>query len=246
MIQAALNGGRTRREHSSLPVTPGQLAAEAAAAVEAGAGAIHLHVRNAKGKESIAAADVARTVEAVRQAVPGVPISISTGAWIVPDPAERVRIVRSWTTLPDLASVNFHESGAADLAMLLITRGVGVEAGVLSAAAAQNLVRSGIASRTRRLLLEPLELEPDEAQRNLEAMLEVLEMARIELPRLLHGYGANAWPMLEQALRRGWDTRIGFEDTLKLPDGSPAPNNAALVAAAARLAKRLARRKAQP
>ena len=33
-------------------------------------------------------------------------------------------------------------------------------------------------------------------------------------------------------MRRGLDTRIGLEDVLVLPDGSPATDNAALVAAA--------------
>lgn len=49
---------------------------------------------------------------------------------------------------------------------------------------------------------------------------------------LLHGEGASAWPALRLALRLGLDTRIGLEDTLELPDGTLAPDNAALVAAA--------------
>ena len=49
---------------------------------------------------------------------------------------------------------------------------------------------------------------------------------------LLHGEGAGCWPLVELAARRGLATRIGLEDTLVLPDGSPAPGNAALVGAA--------------
>jgi uncharacterized protein (DUF849 family) len=37
------------------------------------------------------------------------------------------------------------------------------------------------------------------------------------------------------AARRGYDARIGFEDTVALPDGALAESNAALVAAARRL-----------
>jgi len=48
---------------------------------------------------------------------------------------------------------------------------------------------------------------------------------------------AATWPLLEAALDRGLDVRIGLEDTLRLPDGSLAPDNAALVAAARRLAE---------
>jgi uncharacterized protein (DUF849 family) len=38
--------------------------------------------------------------------------------------------------------------------------------------------------------------------------------------------------LLEAALGRGYDTRIGFEDTLVLPDGRVARDSAQLVAAA--------------
>ena len=49
---------------------------------------------------------------------------------------------------------------------------------------------------------------------------------------LVHGEGASCWPLVELAGRRGLATRVGLEDTLVLPDGTPAPDNAALVRAA--------------
>src|SRR5439155_956439 len=82
LIQAAINGRRTRAEHPGVPTTPDQQALAAAECVAAGAGAIHLHVRAPDGRESVAAGDVARAVAAMRGAVPGVPIGVSTGAWI--------------------------------------------------------------------------------------------------------------------------------------------------------------------
>jgi len=51
LIKACLNGGRTRAEHPSVPQTPAELAAEAAAAFRAGAGAIHVHPRDPSGAE---------------------------------------------------------------------------------------------------------------------------------------------------------------------------------------------------
>jgi uncharacterized protein (DUF849 family) len=50
------------------------------------------------------------------------------------------------------------------------------------------------------------------------------------VPLLLHGFLATAWPMLDAAARRGYDTRIGLEDTIHLPDGALASGNAELVA----------------
>ena len=51
-------------------------------------------------------------------------------------------------------------------------------------------------------------------------------------PILLHGRGRGAWPTLVLALERGLHVRIGLEDTLQLPDGGIAGDNAELVAAA--------------
>ena len=51
LVQAAINGGRTRAEHPALPITAEQQAAESSAAAAAGARAIHVHVRDADGRE---------------------------------------------------------------------------------------------------------------------------------------------------------------------------------------------------
>jgi uncharacterized protein (DUF849 family) len=239
LIQAALNGGRSPREHPALPVAPQQLAGDAAACAGAGAGAVHLHVRGADGRESLAADDVARTLAAVRERAPGLPVGVSTGAWIVTDPGERLRLVGAWETLPDYASVNVREAGAVALMELLLARGIGVEAGVWTAEDAELLAGSGLAERCLRVMLEPMEAETGAALENVERIEAVLAGAGIRAPRLLHGVNATAWPVLRSALARGWDTRVGLEDALLLPDGTPASGNAALVAAAVRLASEL-------
>ena len=228
-IQAALNGTRTRAEHPAIPITPSEQATEAHASVAAGAGGIHVHVRDEDGNESLAEANVANTIDAIRAACPGVPIGIGTGAWIIPDLRHRLSAIRSWSTLPDFASVNLHEAGAAEVMELLLERGVGVEAGIWNAPAAVSLNRSGLADYCVRILLEPAEASCS-ARTNLLQMENALIGAKA--PRLLHGLGHCAWRLVEMAASRGYDTRIGFEDTLRLPDGSLALSNAELVRAA--------------
>ena len=49
MIKACLNGARAPGEHRALPLTATQLAADGAAAVAAGAQALHIHPRDATG-----------------------------------------------------------------------------------------------------------------------------------------------------------------------------------------------------
>jgi uncharacterized protein (DUF849 family) len=157
---------------------------------------------------------------------------VSTGAWFLPDPADRLTAVAGWSTLPDFASVNVHEVGALDLAEALLDRGVGVEAGLWTAAGAATCVEAGLAERCLRLLLEPMEQDLAAALANVAAMEVVLDGVAPGVPRLLHGFGATAWAVLDHAAAHGYDGRMGLEDTLVGPDGAPATDNGALVRAA--------------
>jgi uncharacterized protein (DUF849 family) len=237
VLKACLNGARTRQDHPHCPVTPAELAEDAAAVVAAGAGALHLHPRDADGRESIAPADVAVALQAVR-AVTDVPVGITTGAWVAPDVDALHAAIRAWEVRPDFASVNVHETGAITTAELLLDRGIGVEAGVWSATAGTILVRSGLADRCLRILVEPMEQTYETALANVGEIEAALAGVAPEVPTLLHGIEVTAWPLVPVAVQRGYDVRIGFEDTLTLPDGTPADSNAALVSAARALMDR--------
>ncbi|GAC1393853.1 MAG: hypothetical protein NVS4B11_20280 [Ktedonobacteraceae bacterium] len=62
-----------------------------------------------------------------------------------------------------------------------------------------------------------------------EAIEKTLNHAHVQTSRLLYGFDTTAWPLLKLALQRGYDTRIGLEDTIILPDGRQASGNAELV-----------------
>ena len=238
LIEAALNGGRNRSQHPAIPQSPDELAQAARASVAAGAAAIHFHVRGPDGRESLAPSDVAAAVRAVREAIPGTPFGVSTGAWILRDAALRHKMVSEWKALPDFASVNFKEEGAVELAQLLLSRGMGIEAGVSDLPGAEAFVASGLAPRCLRILLEPQEESADTALANVSAIEAALKAGGVQLPLLLHGLDATAWELLDTAAARGYDTRVGFEDILTLPSGAPAASNAELVAEAVRRATR--------
>ena len=65
-----------------------------------------------------------------------------------------------------------------------------------------------------------------------EQVNDALDAAGSTCPRLTHGMNTWTWPMVADAFRRGHDTRVGFEDSILLPDGSRASCNADLVRAA--------------
>jgi uncharacterized protein (DUF849 family) len=234
-MKAALNGNRAPGAHPDLPVSPAELAEAAADTVVAGAGALHLHPRNPAGAESLEPDDVARAVAAVRAVVPKTPVGVTTGAWIVPAVDERQALVAAWNVLPDFASVNFQEEGAEELAKLLLDRRVDVEAGLCDAAAAARFTTSAVAARCLRVLIEPQESDLATALRAVAEIEGVLDRAGVPAPRLLHGTGATVWALIAEAARRGYDTRIGLEDTLLREDGTQAPGNAALVVEAQRV-----------
>jgi uncharacterized protein (DUF849 family) len=208
---------------------------DAQASVAQGATGIHIHVRDRSGQETLHPDDVAETLVAIRRACPGVPVGISTGAWIVPDLRERLELIESWPVLPDSASVNLHEAGATTVMRALVDRGIGVEAGIWHAPAALALAHSGLAGACLRVLLEPAEAScrPRGNLLQIEAAL-----AGVAPPRLLHGLGRSVWEFVELAASRDYDTRIGFEDTLALPDGTRAGSNAELLMAACRIVRR--------
>lgn len=224
-LKACINGPRTPSEHPAVPVTADQISAESIAAVRAGAEAIHVHPKNSDGTDSLAADRVEAAVRAARAA--GVPVGVTTGAWSTPDPTSRLKAIASWTTLPDFASVNWHEQGAYEVARVLIDKGVGVEAGLWNVRAARAWMGSELRRHCIRALLE---VQSNDTPTAAEDLVAVTVDAGV--PILLHGEGASCWDTLRLAGSLGLPTRIGLEDSLTLPDGSLAAGNADLVAAA--------------
>jgi uncharacterized protein (DUF849 family) len=234
-VKACINGARTPDQHPNLPVTPDQLAAAAIEAHRAGAQAVHMHPKTADGVDSLHGDVVAAAVHAVRAAVPGLPLGVTTGFWALPDAEARLRAVEGWTVLPDFASLNWHEPGSEELAHVLLGKGLGVEVGLFHAEAVASWAKSDLAQHCMRAMIE---LPGDADVAAAADMLERVFAVGSPAPVLLHGLDESCWPLLEYAGERGVQTRIGLEDTLKLPDGSVAQDNGALVSAALSLLSR--------
>jgi uncharacterized protein (DUF849 family) len=234
LLKGCLNGTRSRTNHPACPVTPDELARDAADVVAAGIATLHVHPRDEEGRETLAAHHLSEALAAIRAAV-SVPVGVTTGAWFVPEPVDRLRLIEQWEVLPDFASVNFHEEGAVQVAHLLLDRGVGVEAGLWHKHAAAALVDSGLGDRCMRVLLEPMEQSVEDALANVTAIEQVIATVNAGIPRLLHGCERTAWPLLHVAAQRGYEGRIGLEDTLERPDGGKAASNGELATIAARL-----------
>ena len=191
-----------------------------------------MHAFDEGGAESLAAGPCAAALRAIRAASPGVTISLTTTAAIEPDPQRRLDVVAAWTDLPELVTANMGEPGIVELSEHLLGRGVGIEAGLLELGDAHAFVRSGLADRCVRVLVEPLDADPDDAVAHAAAMEDVLAAAQIRLEQMHHGEGIASWAVSRRAVARGHGIRTGLEDTIVLPDGRPPADNAALVRAA--------------
>ena len=126
LLQAALNGRLATDDHPAVPVSAEELAEDAAACVRAGARAFHLHPRDEAGRERLDAEIVDEVVIKVREAC-GVPVGVTTGAWIEPDLPRRLDLVRAWRA-PDYATVSLCEPGATEIMKVLADAGIGIEA----------------------------------------------------------------------------------------------------------------------
>ncbi|MBB6118189.1 3-keto-5-aminohexanoate cleavage protein [Nocardiopsis algeriensis] len=235
-IVACLNGDRRPGAHPALPVSVEHIVADAHEAVAAGATAIHVHPRDAAGAESLEPQVVAPLMERLYAEGPQVPVSLTTALSAQPDPWRRYDLVQRWpsSALPHSVTVNMHEPGSVDLIHLLNDRRIGVEAGVWTPEAARILVATRV--DVESVLVEPTQMAVEDARDNARAIMSLLDRAGVTVPRLLHGTDATSWPVLEDAVAAGLDIRIGLEDTMRMPDGSEAHDNAALVAHAVALA----------
>lgn len=246
IIKACVNGARRLSDHPRLSTDPRAVAAEARAAAEAGAIAIHVHPKNPQGLDSLDALHVTAFIEAVRVACPGVPVGITTGAWATPDVTSRVDAIRAWPVLPDFASVNRHEDGADDVATELLNRGVDVEAGIWHERGLSSWRTSPLRGSCLRVLIELGDCGSCDADTFVRdhalPLIEGVRDLEPNVPILLHAEEGSTWAAIDLAAHHGLDTRVGLEDTVRMPDGRPARGNADLVQEALRRATALPRR----
>jgi len=226
-VKACLNGGRTRAEHPAVPQSPAELASDAIAVRRAGAFAVHLHPRDSDGRQTMNAAACGAAVEAIRAAVPGLPIGLSTAETIDPDPFARAAAIRSWRRPPDFVSVNVSELGWAGVVRAALHAGIAVEAGLATPADAEQITASPFAHQLVRALVE-VDGGADDAR-------AIAGLVPAGIPQLWHGFGELTWEVISAAAHAGIDVRVGLEDVFVLPDGRTAADNAELVAAAVEL-----------
>jgi uncharacterized protein (DUF849 family) len=239
MLQVTPTGPWGKDVHPNIPLSLDELVADLRECFRSGATGVHLHVRDKSGAETLDPAVVNETCGEVRDlaAEVGVPaeIGLTTGEWIVPDLASRTAMIREWEGV-DCATVNLSERGFERVMQVMLDVGIGIDVGLWAQVEMGALLASGFLSHVQRVSIELDQGAPyylsGEPSAIAQQVNDALDTAGSVCPRLTHGMNDWTWPLVADAFRRGHHTRVGFEDSVCMPDGAKAHSNAHLVRAA--------------
>ena len=239
VLTAALTGPiATKADNPHLPTTPEEIAAEAAAAAEAGAAVVHVHLRDEQGKPTADVEVAHRTVGLIEERT-DVLIQLSTGVGLDVAFEDRERIVEARPAMATLnvCSMSFASGefvnpadGVRRLAARMRELGVKPELEIYDTGhldVALTLEREG-------LLEGPLQFSivlgvvggAAATPENLVAMVGRLPADAIWQ---VIGIGRSNLAMTTMGLAMGGNARTGMEDTLMLRRGEPATGNRAMV-----------------
>lgn len=242
-IAVAPNGARRgRADHPRLPLTAPEIARDATEALEAGAAMIHLHVRDAAGGHVLDADLYREATEAVRRAVGDrLVIQITTEAVGRYTAAQQIALVDALhpesvsIALREILPPDQDESPAAALFQRMEQAGTLHQIIIYDAAELQRLDRLAARGVLPDGPLAVLAVAGRYADTGATmAELDAYLAAGIDRHQwMLCAFGPQEARFMARAAMAGGHARVGFENNLWLPDGTLAPNNAAIVAATA-------------
>ncbi|MDF3832565.1 3-keto-5-aminohexanoate cleavage protein [Cupriavidus basilensis] len=252
IITVAPNGAyKTAKDHPAVPLTARTLAAEARACLDAGAAMMHMHVRQPDGRHSLDAGIYREALAAVRQAVgDALLVQVTSEAAGIYRAAEQIAMVRELR--PEAVSIGLREIAVPDIPEAEL-------AGFLAWLARERVMTQIIlydaADVARWQALRARGLVPPGAWSVLfvlgrysagqvsspHDLLPFLQVFDGSLPWAICAFGREENACVTTAAAFGGHVRVGFENNLKLRDGSTAPGNAALVGQAAEGARTLGR-----
>lgn len=258
ILTAAIVGAEiTRAQTRFLPITPEEIADEAARCREAGAAVIHLHVRNDDGSPTQARDRFAATVERIRAKTDCI-IQVSTGGAVGMSIDERAE---SLAGRPEMATLNCGSLNFGDDVFVNTRPQIRDLAARLRAAGAVaelecyevGHVEEALALADKGVIPRPLHFQfvlgvPGGIaanERNLRFLVSLLP-ADGSASWAVAAVGRFQQPMTELAMRLGGHARVGLEDNIYLSKGVLAEGSAPLVERAARYATSIGRTPVNP
>lgn len=238
-VMIAPNGARkTKADHAALPITPQELADEAYASMQAGACAIHLHVRDDNEHHSL---DVGRYKEAIaavhEKCGDGILVQATTEAVGIYEPRAQMDMVLALR--PPSVSLSIRE---------IVPKGEEAAAKIFFAELSSfpilpqfilydsedvkrfnTLREEGIVPTGPAFLLFVLGRYAEGQVSKPADLLPFLSQKDPRDPWSVCAFGPQEHLVASAAIALGGHVRVGFENNLKLKDGRTASSNADLV-----------------
>ena len=235
-ITVAPNGVRPRsRDHACLPVTLPQIVRTARSCHAAGAGMMHLHVRDAAERHVLDAGLFREACIAVREAVPAMKVQVTTEAAGRYGASEQRRFAREALDFADALSFSVAEmfaddAGGAASAFYREALAAGVPVQHIAYRARDTrllstLIRTGLIPERRPQALFVLGRDTGAACPG--DILPFLKLTQgLDLDWAACAFGPRETACLAQAARLGGKVRVGFENNWINADGTVAASNA--------------------
>lgn len=259
IVTCAVTGNQTTPEMTPhLPITPAEIAEACLGAAEAGAAAVHIHVRDPKtGRPSMEVDHYREVMDRIRTKNSQIIINLTTGPGgrFAPDPDDP-KIAGPGTTLmrpenrvvhiarlkPDIATLDLNTMNSGREVVINTPGNVRRMAAVIKDAGVMpeiELFDSGDIALCRDLIGDGTLKGPVlcsivmGVKYGFQPSPETVFYARSQLPPgatwTAFGTGRMAFPMVAQSYLAGGHVRIGLEDAVYLEKGVLAPSNAAMV-----------------
>jgi len=256
IITVALTGNvPTKKMNPNLPVTAEEIAADVRRCRDAGAVLFHVHARDADQKPTLDINVYKENARRIKELAPEVIVQLSTGARAGKDWEERAKPVRllpemgSFTTgsnnLPGIVYENsppFIEF----LAKVYQETGVKPEIEVFET----GMITNALFLERKGFIKAPLHFDfVLGAPGSMPGTIKNLQFLSESIPAgstwSVAGIGKTEIPLSTAAIAMGGHVRVGLEDNLVMPDGSPA-SNPLLAERIVRIAREVGREIATP
>ena len=241
VVLAAPNGARrTQEDHPALPITAPELADNAVALRDAGVSVLHLHVRDDDGKHTLDPGKYRQATAAIRDQVgDSLVLQVTTEAVGMYKPDEQMAVVRELQpeavsiALKELCPEQDDERAFEEFCHWMADVGTWPQFILYSVADVErfNAMRErGVFANAAPFVLFVLGNYANGIAGTVADLDILLEATAADAcPWAVCCFGPNENAVMRRALDLGGHVRIGFENNVVMADGSPAPDNAALI-----------------
>uniref|UniRef100_A0A832EI54 3-keto-5-aminohexanoate cleavage protein n=1 Tax=Desulfacinum infernum TaxID=35837 RepID=A0A832EI54_9BACT len=256
IITVALTGNvPTKAMNPNVPMTAEEIAQDVRRCADAGAVLFHVHARDENERPTLDLARYKENVRRIKEVAPEVIVQLSTGARAGKDWQARANPVR---LLPEMASFTTGSNNLPGIVyenspqFLEFLAGVFKETGVKPEIEVfeTGMINNALHLQRKGLIAPPLHFNfvlgaPGAMPGSVKNLLFLSESIPQGSTWSVAGIGTAEIPLATAAIVMGGHVRVGLEDNLFLPDGSPA-TNPKLVEKIVRIARETGRDIASP